>query len=299
MDRYMRVKCLYLIFSCFIAFLLSYCFMPDMAKSTCDCDKCNSSTCKKDLDCINSCVGCDDECSVQQQQVQQNNSEQERATSTVSELDKFNQNLTKNMDKKEIPSNQALVSNEAFYHVGASEMDVFSEEFHYSKESGSPCYRYYFTKDAFFPFDSTVIRPAAKAWLAWFSSLLDAADFSIQVEGHTCSIGAAEYNLTLSSKRAYTVKGFLMENNISWQRLRTAAYGEYKPRYSNETEYGRSMNRRVELVVCERIQCPTGQVFEIINGLTYCCTNDDYCARYEKGDKIGQYQKGSKLRGTQ
>lgn len=69
------------------------------------------------------------------------------------------------------------------------------------------------------------------------------------IEGHTDSAGDAEYNEMLSAKRANTVKDFLVSRfGIDRRRIMILGYGENRPIASNETEYGRSKNRRVEIV---------------------------------------------------
>jgi outer membrane protein OmpA-like peptidoglycan-associated protein len=69
------------------------------------------------------------------------------------------------------------------------------------------------------------------------------------IEGHTDSRGSAEYNEKLSTRRAQMVKDFLVfKFGLDNKRIMALGYGENKPVASNENEYGRSMNRRVEIV---------------------------------------------------
>jgi outer membrane protein OmpA-like peptidoglycan-associated protein len=69
------------------------------------------------------------------------------------------------------------------------------------------------------------------------------------VEGHTDSEGSAEYNEKLSTRRAQMVRDFLVfKFGLDNKRIMALGYGENKPVASNENEYGRSMNRRVEIV---------------------------------------------------
>ena len=72
-------------------------------------------------------------------------------------------------------------------------------------------------------------------------------DTKILVEGHTDSSGTEQYNLALSEKRAKTVSEFLISHKVAPPRITTNWYGESQPKYDNETEEGRSKNRRVEL----------------------------------------------------
>ena len=71
----------------------------------------------------------------------------------------------------------------------------------------------------------------------------------IRIDGHTDSRGTAEYNRTLSERRAESVKRALVEEHgISGARLETAGFGESRPVEPNDTREGRAANRRVTFV---------------------------------------------------
>src|SRR5512138_1959143 len=69
----------------------------------------------------------------------------------------------------------------------------------------------------------------------------------IEVAGHTDSSGSDQYNQALSERRAQSVAGYLSSHGVKTQRLITIGAGEGHPVASNDTEAGRSANRRVEL----------------------------------------------------
>ena len=71
----------------------------------------------------------------------------------------------------------------------------------------------------------------------------------VEIEGHTCNIGTAEYNLALGDRRANAVKDYLVSRGVSADRLRTVSYGEERPKYDNAREETRRLNRRAALVV--------------------------------------------------
>ncbi|CZF82052.1 putative lipoprotein YiaD precursor [Grimontia celer] len=71
----------------------------------------------------------------------------------------------------------------------------------------------------------------------------------LSIEGHTDSTGDAAYNMTLSEKRAESVKGYLLRSAVNAQRLYVTGYGETQPIASNETSSGRAENRRVEVQI--------------------------------------------------
>lgn len=70
------------------------------------------------------------------------------------------------------------------------------------------------------------------------------------IEGHTCDIGNAEYNLKLSSKRAESVRHYLINKfNTNPERIKSKGFGMSQPIADNITEQGREKNRRVLVVV--------------------------------------------------
>lgn len=71
----------------------------------------------------------------------------------------------------------------------------------------------------------------------------------IMVEGHTDSRGSADFNLQLSQDRADSVKAALVAAGIAAERITALGLGEDFPVDSNESEVGRSRNRRVEIVI--------------------------------------------------
>jgi len=71
----------------------------------------------------------------------------------------------------------------------------------------------------------------------------------VEVAGHTDSSGSDQYNQALSERRAQAVAGYLSSHGVKTQRLMTIGAGEGHPVASNDTEQGRSANRRVELTI--------------------------------------------------
>jgi len=74
-------------------------------------------------------------------------------------------------------------------------------------------------------------------------------DTNIQVLGHTDNTGTEKYNANLSKQRASSVKTYLVTKDVSNSRLTGTGYGELDPIASNETLEGRTLNRRVEIVI--------------------------------------------------
>jgi|GEM_PF-196730 len=74
-------------------------------------------------------------------------------------------------------------------------------------------------------------------------------DTNVVIEGHTDSVGSDESNQVLSENRAQSVASLLRAYGVSGNRLTPVGYGETRPVASNETESGRRLNRRVEVLI--------------------------------------------------
>ena len=75
---------------------------------------------------------------------------------------------------------------------------------------------------------------------------------SIEIRGHTDFIGSDEYNIALSDARARAVKRYLVDRGIASDRITTQGMGKSHPIASNETELGRRLNRRTEVVITRK-----------------------------------------------
>lgn len=99
-------------------------------------------------------------------------------------------------------------------------------------------------------FDSYNLREASKENLNNLAETLKKYDDTkVLIEGHTDSIGDAEYNMELSEERADAVSDYLHNIDIPNKRLITEGYGEEQPVATNETKAGRQNNRRVEVAI--------------------------------------------------
>lgn len=74
-------------------------------------------------------------------------------------------------------------------------------------------------------------------------------DTNIEIQGHTDNVGTDEYNQGLSERRASSVSVYLQDKGLEPGRIKTRGYGETAPRYTNESEDGRSLNRRVDFLI--------------------------------------------------
>jgi peptidoglycan-associated lipoprotein len=96
-----------------------------------------------------------------------------------------------------------------------------------------------------FAFDDYSLSPKAKDNLEKIGSWLSKnPDAKIRVQGNTCDIGTAEYNLALGDRRALSAKSYLENLGINSNRISTISYGEERPLFPNTDEANRSKNRR-------------------------------------------------------
>lgn len=99
-----------------------------------------------------------------------------------------------------------------------------------------------------FDFDKDTIKPEAFSQLDAIYAILEKNPvISIELQGHTDNIGSAKYNMDLSQRRANSVAKYLEDKGIARNRLATTGFGFDKPVALNSTDYGRSLNRRVEI----------------------------------------------------
>jgi outer membrane protein OmpA-like peptidoglycan-associated protein len=59
-------------------------------------------------------------------------------------------------------------------------------------------------------------------------------------------------NDPLSHRRAEAVKNYLRTRGVEANRMQTNGFGKRRPIASNETEFGRSLNRRTEIVITDK-----------------------------------------------
>jgi outer membrane protein OmpA-like peptidoglycan-associated protein len=79
--------------------------------------------------------------------------------------------------------------------------------------------------------------------------LQNTATATILIEGHTDNTGNANANMQLSTKRAEAIAQFLISKGIDKNRITTKGYGSTKPIADNNTEPGRTQNRRTSFTI--------------------------------------------------
>jgi len=104
----------------------------------------------------------------------------------------------------------------------------------------------------FFPFnsdDSLTNTEVAEYINNLAARAQDDPSLMITIVGHTDNIGDAGYNEQLGGERARDVKSMLVEKGIAGTRITTESRGETAPVATNDTEEGRQLNRRAEIIV--------------------------------------------------
>lgn len=109
-------------------------------------------------------------------------------------------------------------------------------------------------ENAFFESGSAELLPAYEQNILEISQILEQLDNDIVVEGYTDNrpIHTASFssNWELAAMRAINVIDLLVsKGNIDPDKLSAVSYGEYRPVASNDTEEGRSQNRRIDIVL--------------------------------------------------
>jgi OOP family OmpA-OmpF porin len=104
-----------------------------------------------------------------------------------------------------------------------------------------------------FDFDSSELHREGRALLDTVEGIWAARcpDVSIIVAGHTDNVGEPAYNRTLSLERARAVVDYLVQQGFDPDKLTAVGYGEAQPRASNDTDDGRTQNRRIEFRIRE------------------------------------------------
>ena len=108
--------------------------------------------------------------------------------------------------------------------------------------------------DILFDVDKASLKADLKTSLARVAGILTVyQELNVSVEGHTDNTGSEEHNLKLSEQRAKNVLDFLVDQGIDAGRLTSKGFGMSKPVADNATKEGRQKNRRVDLVIKDKV----------------------------------------------
>jgi flagellar motor protein MotB len=104
--------------------------------------------------------------------------------------------------------------------------------------------------NVFYETDSHLLQEESLAELNKVLDFLEAnPNIQVEISGFTDDTGSPEHNQLLSEQRARSVVEYLVGKGIEPGRLLSKGYGESNPLADNDTEEGRSRNRRTELKI--------------------------------------------------
>ena len=110
-----------------------------------------------------------------------------------------------------------------------------------------------FDSATLFDVDSAALRPSGSTMLDEVAGVLNEyKKTAVVIQGHTDSTGSEAYNQQLSERRAVSAKNRLISLGIDSPRLEAIGFGEVHPVAPNDTEGGRQLNRRVEILLKAR-----------------------------------------------
>lgn len=105
----------------------------------------------------------------------------------------------------------------------------------------------YTFKNVLFEFDkATLVATSVKELDKLYAHLANRPKLTIEIYGHTDSIGTSNRNKELSLERAKTVSDYLISKGLKYSRIKWFGFGSTKPIIPNDTEAQRKKNRRVE-----------------------------------------------------
>jgi OOP family OmpA-OmpF porin len=104
--------------------------------------------------------------------------------------------------------------------------------------------------DVHFKLNSDQVTDTSRKVIREFVEYINSTNFSkVIVEGYTDGTGIYEKNLALSKRRAQAVKKLMIQYGIDSDKIIAIGKGSINPIASDDTEKGRALNRRIEIIV--------------------------------------------------
>ncbi|SAK54541.1 ompA family protein [Caballeronia temeraria] len=97
--------------------------------------------------------------------------------------------------------------------------------------------------------DESALRDSHSPMLDRAAQVLKRSMRPVLIEGHTDNEGSLAYNRALSEARADAVAQALIARGVPAERITTKGMAYLRPIATNNTREGRSLNRRVEILV--------------------------------------------------
>jgi outer membrane protein OmpA-like peptidoglycan-associated protein len=112
-----------------------------------------------------------------------------------------------------------------------------------------------FESDILFAVDSAALNAASQGSLDEAAGVfIEFPKTAIIAQGHTDSTGSEDYNQGLSERRAQSVVNYLVGAGVDAARITALGYGENHPVASNDSAEGRSLNRRVDILLKAKVK---------------------------------------------
>ncbi|MFN0176565.1 MAG: OmpA family protein [Saprospiraceae bacterium] len=103
----------------------------------------------------------------------------------------------------------------------------------------------------YFPYKSTrkEDNAAIDAYLSNLASQLIASGKKVSITGHADFVGEPAENYTFALRRANGIRNILVKKGVPKSQIRCKSFGDRKPAATNDTPYGRYLNRRAVIRV--------------------------------------------------
>ncbi len=108
--------------------------------------------------------------------------------------------------------------------------------------------------ETYYEFDKYTLNKSTKEKIKIIANNYKDTATKFVIKGHTDSIGTEKYNLSLSEKRANAVAEYMIESGVNSKKIEYLGLGSYDPEYSNSSYYGRAKNRRVDIMMFNKMK---------------------------------------------
>ena len=175
-------------------------------------------------------------------------SEGEENTSTFANMGLARANEVKKLFLGNIPEERIRLSSRKVSKPENAESSYFeSADFNWLPGEAQPVETFADRVVIRFPFNSVQkdVDPRIDTYLNELAARIIKTGEKVTLTGHTDNIGGETSNITLSERRAKTIRDILIRKGVERTQITTVGKGESEPISTNDTENGRHENRRV------------------------------------------------------
>jgi outer membrane protein OmpA-like peptidoglycan-associated protein len=109
--------------------------------------------------------------------------------------------------------------------------------------------RKFIIENLLFPTGAAVLADSVEELDVLVDFMKERSAVEVLIEGHTDNVGAIKLNKALSLARAEAARAYLINHGIDGKRIKVIGHGPTRPIAPNTTDFGRSLNRRTEIVI--------------------------------------------------